>query len=182
MFFALPYKHSPFVCFERSTTSCNCRMTTLKNKAQYDDVLCLMQRLCVDSAYPPPDRVSYNILIDALGKASRLEFMELAYRSMVMSGFLPDVRTFTSMLHAYVRGRHGVAVLDTLDAMKRRGIRPNVCTYTVVEQWLFGTISSPSVFVGSVVEEAVEEVSDRVRLGIEGDPCCTHRYCAEVGK
>lgn len=146
MFFALPFKHG-IVCAERWTTACNCRMSTLKNKARYDDVLCLMQRLCVDSAYPPPDRVSYNILIDALGKASRLEVMELAYQSMVMSGFLPDVRTFTSMLHAYVKERHGVAVLNTLDAMKRLGIHPNVCTYTVLEQWLFGTISSPSVFV-----------------------------------
>ena len=67
MMFLLPWKfgmHNP--C--RTTTSCNCHMTALKNQARYDEVVNVMWQLCVDEKYPFPDKISYNILIDALGR------------------------------------------------------------------------------------------------------------------
>lgn len=135
--------------YEDAIVRCNCQMARLRNQARCDDVLRYMQRLCEDPSYPPPDRVSYNIVIDTLGKASRLELMEQTFCMMIKTGFLPDVRTFTSILHAYVRERHGIGVLSTLHAMDELGIKPNEITNTVLEMWLFGSISRPSVFLGS---------------------------------
>ena len=113
-------------------------MTALKNQARYDEVVNVMWQLCVDEKYPFPDKISYNILIDALGKAGRYETMEVAFKSMIRAGFQPDVRTFTSMLHAYGKVRQGMSILATLDIMQAYGIQPNVRTYTVLEIWLFG--------------------------------------------
>ena len=51
---------------------------------------------------------------------------------MIRAGFQPDVRTFTSMLHAYGKVRQGMSILATLDIMQAYGIQPNVRTYTVL--------------------------------------------------
>lgn len=140
---------NPSKCYRSpaiTITSCNCRMTALRNQGKYDGVFDLMLRLCRSIGYPFPDRVSYNIVIDALGKARQFEMMESAFMSMLSAGFSPDVRTFTSMVHAYANSRRGVEALGVLETMDRLGIEPNVCTYTVVERWVFGTHES-HVFV-----------------------------------
>ena len=115
-------------------------MTTLRNNERYRDVTFVMNRLLNDHALPHPDKVSFNIVIDALGKANHFYEMERMLMHMMQVGYDPDVRTFTSMLSAYIKSRQGVAVLQMLDFMQAAGVHPNKYTYRVLNLWERNTI------------------------------------------
>lgn len=123
-----------------NATMWNCHMTTLKKNEKYHDALCIMNRLCSDQNFPYPDKVSFNIAIDILGRLKRFDHMQHMLMCMIHSGFAPDVRTFTSMICAYLSARRGVAVMQTLDLMIERGVEPNSHTYKVLESWEVSTV------------------------------------------
>lgn len=107
----------------------NRRMTEMKREGRCEDVVDVLHRLCSDPDYPFPDRVSFNIAIDALGRASRHDLMEETFRRMLEDGHRPDVRTFTSMLHSYARSDFQ-AFASTYDLMRRMGVTPNERTWS----------------------------------------------------
>lgn len=118
-----------------SLTRWNCFMTELKKSAKYNHALFIMDCLCLNQNFPPPDKVSFNIAIDVLGRSKRFDHMQTMLLHMIQCGFQPDVRTFTSMICAYLNARQGVAVLQTLDMMRAHGVEPNDHTHKVLESW-----------------------------------------------
>lgn len=111
-------------------------MTHLRQAERYMDVVRVLY------AMPCPDKVSFNIAIDSLGKSRQFHLMENTLVHMIDRGCAPDVRTFTSMLSAYMNARHGVAVLHTLDFMRERGVQPNKYTMKIIDIWERSTIGN----------------------------------------
>ena len=114
-------------------------MTILKDREAYAEMLHIMQYLwmnLINHHYPSADKVSFNIVIDALGRAKQYVWMEHAFDTMIHIGFSPDVRTFTSMMGAYANERHGVEVLRVFDNMRSRGVEPNDRTYRIFKRMI----------------------------------------------
>ena len=122
-----------------TTCDLNQQMKTLKDMEAYAEMLDIMQYLwmnLINHHYPSADKVSFNIVIDALGRAKQYDRMERAFDSMIQSGFRPGITNFTSMMGAYANERHGVEVLRVFDDMRRRGVEPNERTYRIFKRMI----------------------------------------------
>ncbi|KAI9193998.1 hypothetical protein LWI28_002151 [Acer negundo] len=75
---------------------------------------------------------TFNILIDGLCKARKLENAERTIDEMKKDGFLPNVISYTCFVKHYCHEKGFRKVDEILKEMQEKGCKPNAVTYTVV--------------------------------------------------
>ena len=79
-----------------------------------------------------PDQVSFNIAIDACGKARQLQSAFYYLGEMRAAGWPPTVSTYTSLIDACGKCRMLDYAEGLLEQMQLEGVSPNSCTYTAL--------------------------------------------------
>ena len=111
----------------------NKRLSDLKKVNDMHQSLDLMEKLLFNEKYPHCDRVSFNILIDLMGRNGYIDEMFYFFEQL-LEEFRPDVRTFTSMLHATKKYRPAY-FLDILQLMRNMNIQPTYKTMDVIHRF-----------------------------------------------
>lgn len=94
----------------------------------------ILSQMLIDPDLPFPDVVSFNILIDALGKHGYLSAMNEYFCMMIEYGIRPTVITFTSMLDAYINHKYIEEAKRIIDLMDIMGIEWNDFTYSSAQK------------------------------------------------
>ena len=77
------------------------------------------------AGYPPPDEVSFNTVITAMGTAGRPDKAEDILHSMLDAGFAPSRITFTAVVSAFARARRPADAARTLWRMIDAKVLPD---------------------------------------------------------
>ncbi|XP_010473062.2 PREDICTED: pentatricopeptide repeat-containing protein At2g26790, mitochondrial-like [Camelina sativa] len=79
-----------------------------------------------------PGRSMCGKMIGALCEINNVREAQLLFDTMVERGLIPDLFTYTIMIHTYCRLNELQKADDLFEDMKQRGIKPDVVTYTVL--------------------------------------------------
>lgn len=115
------------------------RMNRAMSKLRHDEkdllqMVSVFQSMLDDPDVPFPDVVSFNIVIDTLGKHGHLPFMIEYFCIMIEYGIRPSVITFTSMLDACTKQNDVHQACILLQIMQAMGIESNEITRTVLSR------------------------------------------------
>jgi pentatricopeptide repeat protein len=104
----------------------NRKMTTMKTKeSELLKLVGCLNDMLSNPNFPFPDIVSFNIVIDALGKFGHLGVMIDFFCVMIEYGLRPNVITFTSMIDAYITSHDHINMYAIISLMERMGIAWN---------------------------------------------------------
>lgn len=101
---------------------CNRLMTERKRAGDAAGACAILYQMRHEPRFPYPDVVSFNIAIDACGKAGDVPTMDALFLDMFEQALRPNVRTFTSMIHAHGRRGNRMRVAALLSEMQAMGI------------------------------------------------------------
>jgi pentatricopeptide repeat protein len=73
--------------------------------------------------------VTYNTLINGLGKNGRLEEAEDLFLRITSMGYNPDVITYNSLMSGYAMSGNTAKCLEWYSNMKKRDIKPSIGTF-----------------------------------------------------
>ncbi|CAA6657314.1 unnamed protein product [Spirodela intermedia] len=73
-----------------------------------------------------PNLITYNTLLDAMGRAGRPWQVKTIYREMESNGFSPNRATYAALVRAYSRARYPEDALRVYREMKGKGVELNV--------------------------------------------------------
>lgn len=121
---------------------CNRLMTERKRLGDAVGVRAILFQMCHEPHFPYPDAVSFNIAIDACGKAGDVRAMHALFLDMFDHALRPNARTFTSMMHAYGRCGDAVRVAAVASEMAAMGVEWTDATRTCVSTMRVRTSSS----------------------------------------
>ena len=132
-------------------------MSEYKRKDNWQEVLRVLRRL---EHSGKPDTVTYNIAIDACGKAQQLHWAFDCFEAMKRARLPRTVNTFTSLIDAASKVGNVQLAFQMLHVMSTERIRPNACTFTTLVN---GCVQTGSLALGLLVLERMTEfVSDDV--------------------
>ncbi|CAA7018375.1 unnamed protein product [Microthlaspi erraticum] len=106
--------------------------TSLCSEGCLDKALVVLKRMLAYGVEPGGSM--YGKMIGKLCALDepRLREAQLVFDTMVRRGLVPDLFTYTIMIHTYCRGNELQKADDLFEDMKKRGIKPDVVTYTVL--------------------------------------------------
>lgn len=111
------------------------KMTNWKHSRNIQNILHILHNMLNNPEFPYPDVVSFNIVIDALGRTGWLDIMEEYFVFMMEYGVRPNVITFTCMMDACVNCLDVNRFYGTLFLMNNMGISGNECTQSTIEKF-----------------------------------------------
>ncbi|EOA26604.1 hypothetical protein CARUB_v10022664mg [Capsella rubella] len=123
-----------------------------------------------------PGRSMCGKMIGALCRSNNAREAQLLFDTMIERGLIPDLFTYTIMIHTYCRRSELQKADDLFEDMKQRGIKPDVVTYTVLlDRYL--KLDAEHHETGYVQEEkqrskASEVLRKFTAAGIELDVVC----------
>ncbi|KAI9015157.1 hypothetical protein BC832DRAFT_589610 [Gaertneriomyces semiglobifer] len=95
-------------------------------------------------------------LVHGLAKAGKVEKAHSILRWTRRAGLATDVRTYTSLMHAYARQKLGAKVYRLFDAMRKSGIDPDVACYNVLV-WTAVNVDKCVPKAGQFMRDMIEQ-------------------------
>lgn len=104
--------------------------TEYKRHGMLTQVLHILRRVQALGEPGCPDAITFNIAIDALGKAQQFHLAAECFREMQAAEVKPTINTFTSLIDAAGKVCDIPAALGLLQLAMDSHVHPNVCTFT----------------------------------------------------
>ena len=104
--------------------------TEYKRHGMLTQVLHILRRVQALGEPGCPDVITFNIAIDALGKAQQFHLAAECFREMQAAEVKPTINTFTSLIDAAGKVCDIPAALGLLQLAMDSHVHPNVCTFT----------------------------------------------------
>ncbi|KAJ6692172.1 TETRATRICOPEPTIDE REPEAT (TPR)-LIKE SUPERFAMILY PROTEIN-RELATED [Salix purpurea] len=121
--------------FPSSTKVVNRFIFSFAECGQFDKAILIFEQM--ENLKCKPDLVTFNTVLDLLGRASRIDEMLSEFASMKEAGILPDFISYNTLLNQLRKvGRLDLCSVYFRD-MVENGIEPDLLTYTALI-WSFG--------------------------------------------
>lgn len=121
--------------FPSSTKVVNRFIFAFAECGQFDKAILIFEQM--ENLKCKPDLVTYNTVLDLLGRAGRIDEMLGEFASMKEAGILPDFISYNTLLNQLTKvGRLDLCSVYFRD-MVENGIEPDLLTYTALI-WSFG--------------------------------------------
>lgn len=86
---------------------------------------------------PPPDTITYSILLDALWKKQHLDEAVFLFNQMIKRGLEPDVMCYTIMIDGYCKSERIDEAINLFREMHMKNLVPDIVTYTILFNAVF---------------------------------------------
>ncbi|OAE34397.1 hypothetical protein AXG93_4875s1160 [Marchantia polymorpha subsp. ruderalis] len=117
--------------YKLTTSTYNTLIKGFGLAGQAAEAMKLLQQMISDGV-AKPNKVTYNILINAWAKVKNVEQARWVLNLMRTAGFSPDVVTYNTIAKAYAELRRSFEAERVLEEMQNAYIRPNERTYGII--------------------------------------------------